>query len=622
MKPERSNGRLLRLLLGLAFVVPALLGGCSADRPGTGGPVDISDRFSSMRVAADDALDAEAYLDDAQAAAFGHPPDRTGMLGRGQLAWYRARLPAETLGDEAWVLEIPYALFAYVDIWFRTGQGVIRHQSGLSRPHGVRTEPVPTTAAPVGRGPDGDALVLVRIASGAPLLFSARLWTRSAWEAHKTALTAWYGMFFGAIGVLLVYNLALALALRDTSYLYYGFYLSFLALVVFDISGLQAQYTTLGDLSLGYLSLAAVFAIAFSNRFLDTRSRFPVMRRVSILLSVVILTLAVPIFFPVGLIPPGLNLLAILATTGLATVYYFLIPIYAYAKGVFQARFLILAFAVIFLSFFWYIAHLFGHGDIGIPTQHIVETGFLIEALLLSLALADRINLLSQAKEAAELDARRGQQHFSKQIIRIQEEERQRFSDTLHDAIGHELLVLRRNIELSRSKPEGGLDAAPGRMLDQCDEIIRSVRNLSHELHPHTLRRLGLRSAIESMVENALDPAAIEWVTDIVFDERRLGEETRVAVYRIIQEAVSNILKHAQAREVIVRVHEEGQELAGVVKDDGRGFPVNLRTESGIGLNTMRGRARLLGGSVSFDSSPERGTRVAFRFPIGPSANE
>ncbi len=596
-----------------------LLQGCALV-PGYGqSPRDITAEFSSLRLDAADPRHPERVLAGEFDARFSRPPRTHGLYTHADALWYQATLSSASLSGHEWVLELPYNLYSLVDIWFEDESGMrIQHQAGLSRPLLHRAENTPTLAFPVPARPQGDLKVVLRIVSGAPLLFTPKLWEREAWDAFQRRNLAWYGLLFGSIAVLLLYNSFLAIALKDNSYIFYMLYLISMTLVIFDISGLRAQYTDMPDRSLSYLGFAAAFAMAFCNRFLGLRTLFPWGWRTSTAVVLIIAGISTILLFPRAPFSVTQGVLLILSLSGIATLYYVLAPTIAYFQGMRQARFLILAFSAIAVSFYWYILRLFGLAHIEASLSRTVEVGLLAEAVLLSLALADRINLIDRAKERAEREALLAQQRFSKQIIKTQEQERESLSQMLHDAIGHGLLVLKQNLEFLRDrgcdKQRAG-ESLPS-AIHQCTELLNDVRSLSHDLHPHLLRRLGLAAAIESILDRAFSPREMDWVAQVSVDENHLSDEQKIALYRVVQEAVNNVLKHANAQEVIVRVSEQDKQVVLDFKDDGSGFDMAEIANGGIGFNTMRGRVELLNGWFRAHSAPDQGTHVEIGIPL------
>jgi signal transduction histidine kinase len=200
------------------------------------------------------------------------------------------------------------------------------------------------------------------------------------------------------------------------------------------------------------------------------------------------------------------------------------------------------------------------------------------------------------------------------------EEERRRWARELHDetlqALGGLRVVL--SSALQRGSPEG-LAAAVRDAVDQMSSEIESLRNLITELRPAALDEIGLQPAIESLAERVSASAGIPVETALDLEgkgaDTRLGTELETTIYRLVQEALTNVAKHAGAKQVSVEVTRSDGRAEVCVRDDGVGF-VPDRTQGGFGLAGMRERAALAGGTLEVASSPGSGTTIRAWLPI------
>jgi signal transduction histidine kinase len=169
------------------------------------------------------------------------------------------------------------------------------------------------------------------------------------------------------------------------------------------------------------------------------------------------------------------------------------------------------------------------------------------------------------------------------------------------------------------ARDPAGSAAKRAGMLDLLDASVAATRRIAADLRPLVLDDLGLVAAIEWVVHNFTQRHGVP--CELEMDESlELDEPYATAVFRIVQESLANIAKHAQARQAGVRVAREGGEIVIAVHDDGVGFdPLAARKAQSLGLIGLRERAQLLEGSVDIDSAPGRGTRVEARIiaPVG-----
>jgi signal transduction histidine kinase len=214
-----------------------------------------------------------------------------------------------------------------------------------------------------------------------------------------------------------------------------------------------------------------------------------------------------------------------------------------------------------------------------------------------------------------------------RKVIAAQEEERKRLARELHDETSQQLTALGMQLDLiGRSLPEGGADASRladtrglvGRMVDDLHRVI-------YDLRPSILDDLGLLPAIRWYAER-LSKRGVAVQFEFPEMDPDLSPEARIAVYRVVQEALSNVERHAQAETVLVACDVSSTALTIEVEDDGIGFdPEEMRqpreSGQGLGLLGMLERLALLSGSCTVESQPGNGTRVIIRLPLAPPAS-
>lgn len=236
---------------------------------------------------------------------------------------------------------------------------------------------------------------------------------------------------------------------------------------------------------------------------------------------------------------------------------------------------------------------------------------------LAALAIGFAVYSLYKYRIARLERARAAQEAFSHQLIASQETERRRIAAELHDSLGQNLLIIKNRALIGTSKIANS-DAA----LRQFDEIsstashaIEEVRAIAHNLHPYQLERLGLTAALESVVEKIADASAIRFSWEIDPVDRLFSPADEINIYRIAQESLNNVVRHSDATEARVSVKRDGQNLYLRIEDNGRGFVPHAasgesKTTSGLGLQGIVERARMLGGSASIESAPDAGTKI------------
>jgi signal transduction histidine kinase len=220
---------------------------------------------------------------------------------------------------------------------------------------------------------------------------------------------------------------------------------------------------------------------------------------------------------------------------------------------------------------------------------------------------------------------KRLQQEFSRQQIESQEVERKRLAAELHDGLGQDLLVASNELQQFLQEEKGSTeDVARAAALVQ--ESIQNVREIASALHPHQLDRLGFCSAVKAMTQNIAHSSGLSIHYTCENVDGILPKEKEIHVYRIIQEALSNIVRHAKATNVTLQAQQHPGNVEISVTDDGRGFvqesgpmrAVSSRYEEGrhgFGLSSMAERARIIGATFDIRSSPVSGTTVHLTVP-------
>ena len=158
-------------------------------------------------------------------------------------------------------------------------------------------------------------------------------------------------------------------------------------------------------------------------------------------------------------------------------------------------------------------------------------------------------------------------------------------------------------------------------MEEASHDVVRDIdelRGLITELRPATLDQLGLVAALEDLTERVSHNAGVELSTDLRIDAERLDAELETVVYRLVQEALTNIVKHAGGDRVELQIQSGGGRLDVLVSDDGQGFDPSDELR-GFGLAGMRERVELVGGELQIESKPGGGTRVMASVPLAPA---
>lgn len=233
------------------------------------------------------------------------------------------------------------------------------------------------------------------------------------------------------------------------------------------------------------------------------------------------------------------------------------------------------------------------------------------------------IDITERRRAADELrDANVRLQALSSRIIEVQETERRQIARELHDEIGQCLTALKITLEgLQRVAKEPAVAGRLAESVELSAHTLAQVRRLSVDLRPSQLDDLGLEPAVRSILTRQASTGDFTPHYDSAFDGDALSDQVETACFRVCQEALTNIIKHAQARNVWVRIEQQGSKLQLSVRDDGRGFDPELggrRAAAGesFGLLGMQERAMLTGGRLEIHSTPGQGTELRAWFSV------
>jgi signal transduction histidine kinase len=204
-------------------------------------------------------------------------------------------------------------------------------------------------------------------------------------------------------------------------------------------------------------------------------------------------------------------------------------------------------------------------------------------------------------------------------LITVQEEERSRLARELHDGICQSLALLAIKLDrLGRSHSPSGTLLAPDvrELSDQMKRLAGDVRRLSHDLTPLTLEQLGLESAIRGLCEDLSKACRFGIDCHLRHIPGDAPRAVSLSAFRVVQEALQNVIKHSDATRANVSIECDGGELRIGVTDNGRGFDTRApMVSASTGLANMRERVRAVGGSFAVESSPGLGTRIDARIP-------
>lgn len=240
----------------------------------------------------------------------------------------------------------------------------------------------------------------------------------------------------------------------------------------------------------------------------------------------------------------------------------------------------------------------------------------------LNTALEDRVR-----ERTSELEiANRSLRELSARLLQMQDEERKRIARELHDGVGQLLVAMGMNQAVMRNEISALGPNASKALADNesmTDEILRSIRTISHLLHPPLLDEAGLPSALQGYVDEFAQRSGIDVTLECDRGIGRLPSEMETAIFRVVQECLGNVHRHASSQTATVRLNQKGEQIQLQIIDEGRGISAEKQRElvlgrGGVGLRGIRERIARFGGELNIRSNGE-GTAVTATLPRNPA---
>lgn len=230
-------------------------------------------------------------------------------------------------------------------------------------------------------------------------------------------------------------------------------------------------------------------------------------------------------------------------------------------------------------------------------------------------SIAKAINHMTDELNTSQQENRALTQHS----LEIQEDERQRLSQELHDELGQSLTAIK-VMAVTAAHKKADIKQATDSIISVCDHLMTVVRSMMHQLHPLVLTELGLKAAMEDLLNHwAIRNPALKLTIECPDEMDTLEQKIAIQIFRIVQECLTNIVRHAQATQAIISlkiVHSTtGRVLRLRVADDGQGCAVEM-IKTGFGLLGMRERINSLDGELTIQTQPQHGLRITASIPL------
>lgn len=434
------------------------------------------------------------------------------------------------------------------------------------------------------------------------------------------------GLLAGVVLLMVLFGLFLFATTKDQLYLWYALYVLSLSMWIWSDKGLGFQYLWPSSTFFPsrsrpfFLGLTVFTSIGFLQLFIGQGKESWCYRPFKVMQALCIIMLLM-VMWPFDYTQTGAYMLWFLRSiTALSVAYaflYFASLIEKIRKGNRMALIYLVATLVLF-SFS--MAESMSHfGQLLLPpflAKFGMFTGEVLEMIIIMFGMAARFN--SYRKDREDLLAEKNQQQkaLTDTIVSVQENERKVLADQLHDEIGSLLSLASLNLDTAQEK--GGLEgvAKIGQASEVLQMVSHTVRSISHQLTPVAIEKYGFRHAVENLVGmvNQSGKIKVELVIVGLEQEAAITVNFRNTLYRIVQELLQNVLKHAAAAHVLVQLIEHEDSIGLMVEDDGAGMEAD--SNGSFFLRSVQSKVDYLEGILSIETAPGNGTLVNIEIPV------
>lgn len=480
--------------------------------------------------------------------------------------------------------------------------------------------PVPRTAFLLSEDADPRAARFLRIDQPNTVRFGLTAWEPQAFRADFERRRIIQMLLIGFITAIILYNLVVSALTRDVVFALNA--MTIVALLGIDLylSGLGGYYVWPRNWSnmvlIGALTGTTVLGVLFISHFLFLDAMHPAARPLHVAAAVTLIVGAGSLVLPYWL--PQTALLAIVLIMPLLALAIAVREIF---RGNGNARLLMFPLLGIIipgggLVFIRSVTDI----DFGVVRPHMLEITLAFEALAFSLALAARVRFHKLAAVSARARLAEAEYESARRYADLQERERARIASDLHDSIGHNLVMISGLLERGSRTGVAPEDLASAAGLSK--RTVQHVRQISHSLHPSTLSHLGWEAAVESLFDGLERAHGITVNITQTGGTPDLSDGAKLHLYRILQEIVSNIARHAAATRCDASFRNDSATLHIRVADDGVGLDRQKDLQAGLGFASIEQRLKNIGGTWVVNSGGDRGVEVALTIPIEGSGND
>lgn len=535
--------------------------------------------------------------------------------------WLKLRVVSKTQSE--WFLHVKAPFLRQVDLYVQTRPSYdnwINHITTVGSALRYHDRPVLTnqTILPLHLIRKDTTTIYLRVRSNSIIRVPLEISTMQHIYENSQENDIAHGFYFGLIAALIIYNLFVFISIRERTYLFYVFYIFFVALNISYIKGHFLQFIVPNFPQANHSnytgSLAFIFALLFTNSFLNTRHYCPRLRKLGWL--IVVSSVATIVLSLSGNLLLGFKLNWL--TVGIFLIYSNAVGFTVLRQGFKPALYYLMGFTALLAGIFIFMMKDMAIFPENWFTEGSYQIGSALEAIILSFALANKLNTFKKEKEVTQAEALAQATLFSQQLIGSQESERKRVAAELHDSLGQSLGMVKNKVQMIK-RDAGKPEQREKQLLDLEEMVtgaIQEVRNISYNLRPLHLELLGITQSLRSLTEDVIETGLIDLEADIQTFDNLLSKTNEMNVFRIVQECFNNILKHAQATSARIQVYTEDTMINIRIEDNGVGIGPAAAEKGGFGMIGIRERLNILHGQIEITENKPSGTIIHIQIPF------
>jgi len=474
-------------------------------------------------------------------------------------------------------------------------------------------------------------LLNINISNGSNPFFAPQLSNANTFKAKEQKFYIANGIITGIMLTAFLLNIFLGISLKEKLHFLYSAYIICVLYEIFLTQGLDRQYLYHGSIGINSLvrfivPCTGLVLLAYIMQLFLNQKRSN--SKIKILVDItnftcIILTCLYCLLYIFSLETKTITNYYQTCLAIIAVVQMLLVFISAIEKA-FQGNKLAWFYVAAILCIFAGILE-YGLIFLGVTaaessiTKHPndMQIGLVVETMVVFFGIVYRYNLFKREKEILLTEINTHQGKMINSIVAAQEEERKRIAEDLHDDVGATLSALAMHI--SNTPDSFGNSEVIDRYCAQgvflSNKAVADIRTIAHNLLPKDFKNAGLFQVLEKRIEELNSLRKIHFTLIIEGNENRLAEVISITVYRVVNELLTNILKHSMASEAAIQLLVDEKSIQIMAEDDGIGFNQHTASHDGIGIKNISGRVEFLKGQINTDSSAN-GTTTVINIPL------